>query len=94
MVPDMERIIFRETTTLGIRKIAMEGCRLKREALSVSTSLGPVQAKRCRIPAGNGTVENRVYPEYESIRRLCKTQGRSYQEVSRIVTAELNKIPF
>ena len=34
-------------------------------------------------------VEERCYPEYESIKAICKRTGRSYQDVTRQVLREL-----
>ena len=34
-------------------------------------------------------LEERCYPEYESIKAICKRTGRSYQDVTRQVLREL-----
>src|SRR5206468_11429712 len=44
-VPEMEEILFRETSTLGIRRHAVSRHKLKREAVSVETPFGPVRGK-------------------------------------------------
>lgn len=72
----MEAIIFRETTTIGIRKIAMERTVLKRKIAKVETVLGEADVKVCTLPDG----EIRYYPEYESAARLAKAHGISYQQ--------------
>ena len=41
----MEQIIFRETTTIGIRRQEMERTILKREKRTVTTPLGNVEVK-------------------------------------------------
>lgn len=79
----MQEIIFRNTTTIGIRRTKMERTVLKRELGEINTSLGKVQVKICKI----GT-EQRVYPEYDSVARLCRNHGMSYQEVWQIVSRE------
>ncbi|MCI8581947.1 MAG: nickel pincer cofactor biosynthesis protein LarC [Dorea sp.] len=87
MEEEMERlqeIIFQNTTTIGIRRMKMERTVLNRELRESDTSLGKVQVKVCKI----GT-EQRSYPEYESIVRLCREHGLSYQEVWRIVCREV-----
>lgn len=72
---ELEQIVFRETTTIGIRKIRMERSILKREIQTKQTSFGEVKVKIC------GLGENRrIYPEYESIAAVCRDSGLSYQE--------------
>lgn len=77
-IPKLEQIIFEETTTIGIRRIAMERSVLPREKKRVETKYGTAEVKVCFL-------ENaiRYYPEYESIVEICKEKGLSYQEVYR-----------
>lgn len=77
----LQEIIFRNTTTIGIRRVKMERRILERENQTIDTPLGPVRIKICRI----GT-EKRAYPEYESIAELCRNCGLSYQEVWGVVS--------
>ena len=72
----LEDIIFKETTTIGIRRIQMERTVLSRELQTVDTTLGKVQVKICHLREGR-----RVYPEYESVAAICRDTGLSYQEV-------------
>lgn len=81
-VPQMEQIIFRETTTIGIRRIHMERSVLPRSAGTVETAYGPVQVKICEIPGGCGSAsQTRVYPEYESVARLSRENDISYTQM-------------
>lgn len=91
LVPVMERIIFQETTTLGIRRVPMLASRLKRVPITWNSSLGPVRGKQCEIPSEDGTWEERIYPEYTSIMELCRKYGKSFQEIYQIIMAELQK---
>lgn len=75
-IPHIEEIIFRETTTIGIRRIQMERTVLSRESRDVEISSGLVQVKVCRY--GN---EMKYYPEYESVKAACRTSGRSYRDL-------------
>lgn len=84
-VETLQRIIFEETTTIGIRVLRMERIILARTIRTVKTALGEVKVKVCTLPDGT----ERAYPEYEDIVALCKTSGKSYQEVYRKVLAEL-----
>lgn len=86
-VPEMETIIFRETTTIGIRRIAMERTVLKRKIESIQTVLGDAEVKVCTLPDG----EIRYYPEYESAARLAKAHGISYQKAFLCIQEEAEK---
>jgi TIGR00299 family protein len=83
-IQQMEEIIFRETTTIGIRRMRMERTVLNRRLCTAETSLGTVEIKICSL---NGS--ERIYPEYESISRISRESGRSYQEVWSLVCREL-----
>lgn len=74
-VSGMERIIFKETTTIGIRRQKMERTVLKREKRTVVTPLGEVEVKVCIFDG-----QEYIYPEYESVKKLCKKTGVSYRE--------------
>lgn len=76
----MEEIIFRETTTIGIRRVPMERTILKREQCTVQTPLGEAGVKVCRY----GGME-RYFPEYDSVISLCRAHGRNYQEVYQMI---------
>lgn len=76
----MEQIIFKETTTIGIRRTAMQRTVLARESRTVQTPLGEAQVKVCRL---NG--KERCFPEYESVVRLCREHHMNYQEVYRLI---------
>ena len=76
----LEGLIFRETTTIGIRRMKMERTVLPREEKTIQTPLGEVQVKVCTYQG-----ETYVYPEYESLVRLCREKGISYKEAMRLV---------
>ncbi|SFQ50585.1 hypothetical protein SAMN02910358_02525 [Lachnospiraceae bacterium XBB1006] len=73
----MMQILFRETTTIGIRTARMKRHILKRTSEILQTAYGDVAMKKVELP--DGTV--RRYPEYESIRAICAKTGKSYGEV-------------
>lgn len=75
-IPNLEQIIFRQTTTIGIRRQCMERTALPRKIENVQTEYGEVRVKLCKI-------ENsiRIYPEYNSILQICKKTGKPYTEV-------------
>lgn len=76
-VSRLENIIFRETTTIGIRKIKMERSILERERETLQLPVGEIKLKRCTLP--DGTI--RRYPEYETVAELARETGRSIQEI-------------
>jgi hypothetical protein len=76
-IEKLETIIFRETTTIGIRRIPVERSILDRKIVTVDTIYGRADVKICRLPDG----EERCYPEYESVARLARENQRLYQEV-------------
>ncbi len=83
-VSKMENIIFRETTTIGIRRMEMERTVLERVGMKIRTSLGEAEVKVCILPDG----EKRYYPEYASVKQLAKKHGISYQDAFEKIKRE------
>lgn len=71
----MERIIFTHTTTIGIRRYAVDRTALPRRIETVETTYGPAQIKICYF---DGT--EYAYPEHESVKAICEKTGLSYQQ--------------
>lgn len=88
-VPALEELIFRHTTTIGIRRTKYERTVLPREPLTVQTAWGEAQAKKVRLPDG----EIRVYPEYESAARIAREQGLPYGQVYREIERRGQEMP-
>lgn len=74
----MERLIFRHTTTIGIRRRIEARSILKREQVRVNTPCGEMDAKRVYLGE-----EERVYPEYESAVKLAAENGKALWEIYR-----------
>ena len=70
-IEEMERIIFRETTTIGIRRQKMERTVLTREQKVVTTRYGNVEVKISCTPEGRKT----AHAEYESAAAIAKENG-------------------
>ena len=70
----MEEIILTQTTTIGIRRYPTERTILDRSEIQVETSYGPADVKVCAYKG-----RTFFYPEYESIRRICREQGVDFQ---------------
>jgi uncharacterized protein (TIGR00299 family) protein len=67
----VEAILFRETTTLGVRRWRVQRTRLDRLPHQVSTPWGDVEGKRWSVADGRPTFA----PEFESCRRLAAQHG-------------------
>ncbi|MDR2773782.1 MAG: nickel pincer cofactor biosynthesis protein LarC [Tannerella sp.] len=79
-IPVMERILFTETSTIGLRKYRVERTCLPRKAVTVSTPYGEIKAKETFY--GDGT---RISLEYEDARRIAGEKGISLQDVYKAV---------
>ena len=84
-IPELERIIFDDTTTIGIRRSPLWRTALPREQVVVETCFGAVMAKRVTLPEG----VVRAYPEHESIAALAESCHVPYQDVYRAAVAAL-----
>jgi pyridinium-3,5-bisthiocarboxylic acid mononucleotide nickel chelatase len=71
LAPDLARILFEESTTIGVRWTAYERARLPREMVTLTTSLGAITFKVSRL---DGRVVT-VTPEFEEIRRVARDKG-------------------
>ncbi len=72
----LESVIFRETTTIGIRRVAMERTVLGRTMGEVETEYGPVTVKVCE---SDGL--RRSYPEYEDVARIARERDVPFRDV-------------
>jgi hypothetical protein len=79
-VETLEAVIFRETTTIGIRRAKMERTVLVRSEETIDTGLGKLRVKRCTLP--DGTIRN--YPEYESAVELARKNNIPLREVMKL----------
>lgn len=80
---DRERIaglIFRNTATLGMRVYHCERMILERSEKTLHTEFGDV---RCKEASGYGVVRSKL--EYDDVRRLAKSSGRSIREIRDII---------
>ncbi len=75
-----EAVIFRETTTLGIRRSTQQRTILHREFHKVPTEYGEVQIK---VAKSGETIVN-VQPEYEDCAEIARVKNISWREVHRL----------
>lgn len=80
----LSQIIFKETTTLGMRYYRVGRLNLPRRIENFSSSLGNV---RIKIAEWDDT--KRIMPEYEDIKNIAKEKGLSIQEVMERVKREI-----
>ena len=88
-VATVERIMFEQTTTLGIRKWIAQRHILQRQSHTVKTPWGPLLGKLATLPSG----DQRFSPEYESAREISDREGISLQRVlTAAITAYLDSL--
>ena len=75
-----EAVIFRETTTLGIRHSTQTRTILQREIQLVQTPFGEV---RIKVAGSGGNISN-VQPEYEDCATLAEQNKVSWREIHRL----------
>ncbi len=82
----MEDILFIQTTTIGVRRYPVSRTILDRKKRKVMTEFGEAEVKIC-------TYKGRTfcYPEYESVRSICRQNGLDYQTVYSIIRREAEK---
>ncbi len=76
-VDGLEMIMFRETSTLGVRRQLVERRCLQRTSETVNTAFGPVRVKVARLPDGS----TKRAPEFED----CKQAAESHNVPLRVV---------
>jgi len=78
--PGLTDIVFRETTTIGLRYSEVDRECLERQIVEVETPLGSV---RFKVASRDGRVTNAV-PEFEDCARLAAGHNLSVKEVQAI----------
>ena len=80
----LARILFAESTTIGIRVAEWDRLVLEREIVRVDTDLGRARVKLIRSPEG----EVEVAPEYDDCKRLARRSGLPLRDVVARVAAQ------
>jgi uncharacterized protein (TIGR00299 family) protein len=73
----IEELLFRETTTLGVRRQEWDRTVLERETVTVETAYGPIRVK---IGRRGGTVYN-AWPEFEDCQRVAAENDVAVKQV-------------
>ena len=76
-VADLSRLLFEESSTIGVRWTAYQRSRLEREMVLLDTAYGPVTFKVSRLEGRVVTVT----PEFEEVRRIAGAKGLPVREV-------------
>jgi pyridinium-3,5-bisthiocarboxylic acid mononucleotide nickel chelatase len=84
---DLTELIFRETTTIGVRHSMAGRHTLKRESVLVKTALGSIPVKVARL---HGKILNAV-PEYEECRKVAMERSVPLKEVIGQVIFEFQR---
>ena len=82
----ISEIIFRETTTIGIRRYKLDRYKLPRNLLSMDTSYGEVAVKEVVKEGGNKYLR----PEFEDCKRIALERNLPLIEVQQTLEKELN----
>jgi len=80
---EMADIVFRETTTIGLRRYDVDRECLQREIVTVETPIGPV---RFKVARRGGQVVNAA-PEFEDLAALAREKQLSVKDVQAIAIA-------
>ena len=75
----LQNIIFKETTTIGIRYRFEARTELGREMVEIDTKYGKIKAKKV---TNNG--ETYVYPEYESLKEIAQKNDITLKELYKL----------
>ena len=76
-VADLSRLLFEESSTIGVRWTAYQRSRLEREMVRLDTAYGPVTFKVSRLEGRVVTVT----PEFEEVRRIARDKRLPVREV-------------
>ncbi len=80
------KILFTETSTLGVRMHPVERRKLPREQREIQTSLGTVKAKSVTLDG-----RERLVPEFEECKRLAAEKRLPLVEIYRILEHEFRR---
>lgn len=83
----IEDIIFRETTSIGVRKFDLERKILDRKIVEIPYKDNNYLAKQVRYKNKTYT-----YPEYESAKSLAENEGISLKEAYDLMKSLMNKV--
>ena len=83
----LTELLYKETSTLGVRISQIERNYLPRETAKIETVFGSVDVKTAKY---NGAIVN-AKPEYDQLREIALKSNKSLREVEREITVEMEK---
>ncbi|MGI6523754.1 MAG: nickel pincer cofactor biosynthesis protein LarC [Bdellovibrionota bacterium] len=85
LIPTLEEVIFKTTTSIGLRKFPLYRSCMERQSKEVTLPFGVVTIKECRW----GELVRR-YPEYESVKKVAAESGLDFKTVYKLACDEQN----
>ena len=76
-VPDLSRVLFEESSTIGVRWTEVSRTRLDREMITITTDYGPLPFKVSRLAGRIVTIT----PEFTDVVRLAQSKSLPVREV-------------
>lgn len=83
-IEKLQEIVFSQTTSIGMRMIAVDKVKIERKYETISTEFGPISLKKAYY---NGKLVN-VKPEYEVIKRIASETGLSIKDIYKRIQRE------
>jgi hypothetical protein len=83
----LEEILFRETTTIGVRRIAVRRRALPRESRTVEVLGHSVAIKVVRLPDGS----MRAKPEFSDVQRVAQETGRPLRDIFQLAADQAER---
>ena len=85
---DILSLLFRHTTTLGVREVPVRRAALERRVETVETPWGPVRQK---VSTGYGVTRTKY--EHEDLAAIARAQGLSLEEIRRTLREQEERQP-
>ena len=85
ILPEIKAIIFRNSTSIGLREYAVKKTILDRQVKEIETELGKVRIKTSYFQGK----EIRFKPEFDDVKKLAAEHGISLNEVKKIISKSL-----
>jgi uncharacterized protein (TIGR00299 family) protein len=86
-VGDLSRVLFEESSTIGVRWTEMSRARLEREMVTITTAYGAVSAKVSRLGGRIVTVT----PEFAEVARIAREKSLPVREVLDQARADVRR---
>ncbi|KAA3617741.1 MAG: nickel pincer cofactor biosynthesis protein LarC [Calditrichaeota bacterium] len=84
---DILNIIFKETTSIGVRKQKLTRSILKRRVTDLKTSFGIIKVKEITLP--DGSIKRT--PEFEDCKKVALETGEALMDIQKKLIEEINK---